>query len=301
MDNKYLIVIGGPTASGKTATAIEIAKYFESEIISADSRQFYREMNIGTAKPTTEEQSIVPHHFINSLSIGEQYTVGDFERDAISLLNHLFKNNKYAVMTGGSGLFIKAVCEGMDEFPHVPQEIKNKLESEYRMNGISPLQEELQAKDPLYFTSIDINNPHRLLRALSVIRASGRPFSSFRTNYKVNRPFETIYILLDLDRETLYQRINERVDKMIEQGQLEEAKRLVSQKHLNALQTVGYQELFDHFDGKTSLAEAIELIKQNTRRYAKRQMTWFRRDLHWTRFSPSEIAKMLDFIKTKFT
>ena len=299
MGKKYLIIIGGPTASGKTAIAIEVAKYFDTEIISADSRQFYREMNIGTAKPTKEELSARPHHFINSLPIEVEYSVGDFEKDALALMEQLYQKHDYLVMAGGSGLFIKAVCEGLDEFPEVPLVVKQALEEDYKQYGIAFLQEELKESDPVYFAQADVNNPYRLLRALSVTRASGRPFSSFRSNTKASRAFVPIYIQLDWEREVLYRRINERVDQMMAQGLLAETKELFPKKQLNALQTVGYQELFDFFDGKKTLEEAVEMIKQNSRRYAKRQMTWFRRDDHWARFHPTELAAIIDFIKRK--
>ncbi len=299
MNNKYLIVIGGPTASGKTEVAIEVAKLLKTEIISADSRQFYREMNIGTAKPTDEELDAVPHHFINNLSIETEYSAGDFERQALGVLDRLFEKNNFVVMTGGSGLFIKAVCEGLNDFPEIPEKVKKGLEEDYQRFGIGFLQNELEEEDPDYFDEVDINNPRRLFRALLVCRASGRPYSSFKSKEKTERSFVPIYISLKWDRDELYERIEERVDKMMGNGLLEEAKKLFSQKHLNALQTVGYQELFDHFEGKTTLEEAVGLIKQNSRRYAKRQITWLRKGEHWALFHPSEFAAIIDFIKIK--
>lgn len=299
MNHKYLIVIGGPTASGKTKVAINIAEHFNTAVLSADSRQFYREMNIGTAKPSDDELKTVTHHFINSLSIHDEYSVGDFEKDAIRLLEEIFSDKDVAVMAGGSGLFIKAVCEGLDEFPEVPAEINQQLEKEFAEHGLAFLQNELKEKDPDYYQQVDLSNHQRLLRALSVCRASGQPFSSFRSNNKVHRQFIPIYILLEWEREQLYERINLRVDQMMEMGQLTEAKSLFPYRHLNALQTVGYQELFDHFEGKMTLEEAVIMIKQNSRRYAKRQMTWFRRDKHWRSFSPSETTEMIDYIEEK--
>ncbi len=299
MDKKYLIVVGGPTASGKTSVAVEMAKHFKTEILSADSRQFYREMQVGTAKPSAEELAAVPHHFINSLNIGQAYSVGDFERDAIGLLEQLFRKKNVLVMAGGSGLYIRAVCDGLDQFPDVPHEVKRGLEDDFEKHGIVFLQKELQQSDPIYYSEMDTSNPHRLLRALAVCRASGQPFSSFRKKNKIARIFEPIYILLEWERQALYDRINQRVDEMMKNGLLEEAKSLHPFKHLNALQTVGYQELFDHFDGKTTLPEAIEMIKQNTRRYAKRQMTWFRKDEHWQRFSPLEFDGINAYLASK--
>ncbi len=297
MNKKYLIVIGGPTASGKTRVAMDVARHFNTCILSADSRQFYREMNIGTAKPTAAELREAPHHFIDSLSIQDTYSVGDYERDAINLLQALFDQNQVVVLTGGSGLFIKAVCEGLDNFPEVPPEIMQQLEADFAAGGLAFLQKELQERDPAYYAEVDLQNPQRLLRALSVCRVSGQPFSSFRSQRKARRFFTPIYILLDWEREKLYERINLRVDYMMENGQLEEARTLFPLRHLNALQTVGYQELFDHFAGKTTLEEAVNMIKQNTRRYAKRQMTWFRRDDHWNHFSATGVAPIIEFIQ----
>lgn len=299
MNHKYLIIIGGPTASGKTKVAIDMAKHFNTVILSADSRQFYREMNIGTAKPNAEELEVVTHHFINSMSIQDEYSVGDFEKEAIRLLDDIFSEKNVAVMAGGSGLFIKAVCEGLDEFPDVPAAINQQLAAEFAEGGLTFLQNELKEKDPNYYQEVDLSNHHRLLRALSVCRASGQPFSSFRSKNKAQRSFIPIYILLAWERERLYQRINLRVDKMMEMGQLAEARSLIPYKDLNALQTVGYQELFDHFAGKITLEEAVNLIKQNSRRYAKRQMTWFRRDGHWHSFHPSETAAIIELIEKK--
>ena len=294
--NKYLIVIGGPTASGKTGVAIQVARTLQTEILSADSRQFYREMTIGTAKPTEEELAAVPHHFINTLSIEQEYTAGDYEREASELLDRLFLEKEAVVMVGGSGLFIKAVCDGLDHFPEVPEKVKQQLEEDYRRFGISFLQDELLESDPEYYHEVDLHNPRRLLRALSVCRAARRPYSSFRSKKKSERQFMPIQIRLHWDRDELYQRINQRVDEMMEKGLLDEAKTLLPYREKNALQTVGYQELFDYLDGKTSLEEAVELIKQNTRRYAKRQTTWFR---DWARFHPSEMAAIFDFIRIK--
>ncbi|MEZ4992106.1 MAG: tRNA (adenosine(37)-N6)-dimethylallyltransferase MiaA [Saprospiraceae bacterium] len=297
MHNKrYLIVVGGPTASGKTAFAIRLAKHFNTHILSCDSRQFYREMNIGTAKPTKTELKQAPHHFVDHLSIHQAYSVGDFERDAQALLDLLFEQHPVVILSGGAGLFIKAVCEGLDEFPDVPQAIQEQLQSDYEQKGLVFLQEELARTDPDYHQQVDLQNPHRLLRALSVIRATGLPFSSFRRQESTPRSFRSIYLQMDWPREVLYERINRRVDQMLEAGLEEEARQLFPLSHLNALQTVGYQELFDHFKGGISLEEAVELIKRNSRRYAKRQLTWLRRDGFWRLFSPSQFEQAIDYI-----
>ena len=296
---KLLIVIGGATATGKTELAIALARHFQTEILSADSRQFYREMSIGTAKPTEAELAAVPHHFINSLSIREEYSVGDFERDALILLEKIFQKNETAILVGGSGLFIRALCEGLDKFPPVPASMLKELEEIFQTQGIEPLQKELLEKDPAYYGQVDLNNPQRLLRALSVCRASGRPFSSFQSSEKTARPFTPIYILLQMDRKQLYEKINRRVDWMMEHGLPEEARALFSERRLNALQTVGYQELFEHFEGKISLPEAVEKIKQNSRRYAKRQETWFRKAPHWEPFSPEDKDKIIRYLDQK--
>jgi tRNA dimethylallyltransferase len=276
--NSRLIVIAGPTASGKTAAAIELAKHYNTVIVSADSRQFYREMSIGTAKPTDEELTAVPHYFINSLSITETYTAGDYEKECLELLNDLFKTHKIVILVGGSGLFIKAVCEGFDKFPDIEPAIREVLNNEFEEKGIGFLQEKLKIADPEYYSQVDINNQQRVIRALEVFESTGKPFSSYRKSATNNRPFQIIKLGLDLPREILYQRINRRVDDMLKQGLVEEVRSLLQYQHFNALNTVGYSELFDYFDGKTDLQTAIELIKQNTRRFAKRQMTWFRKD-----------------------
>lgn len=296
---KKLIVIGGPTASGKTDFAIQLAQHFGTEIISADSRQFYSEMSIGTAKPQLSDLARVKHHFIGNLSIHEPYSVGDFERDVLGVLHSIFEKNDVAIMVGGTGLYIRAVCEGLDEFPDVPLSIRNEFEAIFEKQGIEALQNLLQEVDYEYFTQVDIQNPMRLIRALSVWKVSGKPFSSFRSGVKVARNFTPIYMALDLPREVLYDRINRRVDIMMADGLLEEAKALYPFKHLNALQTVGYTELFAHFDGQMTLGEAVDKIKQHTRNYAKRQMTWFRKNDFWQRFSPSDTEGGIFFVNQK--
>jgi len=275
---KKLIVIAGPTAVGKTAAAIKLAQLLQTEIISADSRQFYREMSIGTAKPDAAELVQAKHHFIDSHSIKESFTVGDFEKEALQLLDELFKTHDKVIMVGGSGLFIQAVTQGFDNLPTAEPKIREQLNNEFAEKGIEYLQQRLKGADPDYYDQVDLNNPQRLIRALEVFEATGKPFSSYRKATINTRPFESIKIVLDLPREELYNRINQRVDIMIEQGLVEEVRSLLLYRHLNALNTVGYSELFNYFDGNTDLQTAIDLIKQNTRRFAKRQLTWFRKD-----------------------
>ena len=293
---KTLVVVGGPTASGKTALAINLALHYGTEILSADSRQFYREMAIGTAKPTLEELQLVKHHFIDSLSVEETYTVGDYERDALRLLDRLFQQHEVVIVTGGSGLYLKALCEGLDEFPETPLSIRQELETLYREKGLQALQNELEIADPVYYKEVDRQNPHRLIRALAVCRASGQPFSSFRKKQFSVRPFRPIYLELSWERALLYQRIDQRVQQMMEKALLEEARKLFPLENLPALQTVGYQELFAYFKGETTLEEAVALIQQNSRRYAKRQLTWSRRDGFWKHVHPSEWTSILQYL-----
>lgn len=289
-DTKTLIVIAGPTASGKTAAGITIARRLHTDIISADSRQFFREMAIGTAKPSPAELAQAKHHFINSHSVTDNYNVGDFERDGLVLLDELFKTHNQVVMVGGSGLYIKAICEGFDEFPEVTPEIQQKVRAQFEENGMDWLQEKLKQADPVYYQQVDINNPQRLLRALEVFESSGQPFSSFRKAGVRKRPFNILKVGLAWPREQLYNRINMRVDMMLAEGLVDEVKALLPYRHLNALQTVGYTEIFDYLDGQTNLPTAVELIKRNTRHFAKRQMTWFNRDKEMNWVTPDEVG-----------
>ncbi len=293
----HLIVVCGPTASGKTALAIQIAKHYNTVVLSADSRQFYREMNIGTAKPTSEELAAVPHHFVNSLSIQDQYSAGDFERDALQLLEKLFKKHEVVVMAGGSGLFIRAVCEGLDSFPVVPEEIRTKLTQQLETDGLPSLLDELKTADPDYYNMVDKQNPHRVIRALEVCRASGKPFVHFQQQTKKKRPFTTLKVALDWDRQELYDRINHRVDLMIEAGLVDEVKKLSDFQQLNSLQTVGYKELFGYLNGSETLERTIDLIKRNTRRYAKRQLTWFRKENGLKLFALNKIDDVVPWIE----
>jgi len=274
---KYLITVVGPTAIGKTAMAIQLAQHYNCEIISADSRQFFKEMAIGTAVPSSEELAAAKHHFIQNISIFDDYTVGDFEREAIAKLDALFKTNDYAVMVGGSGLYIDAVLKGFDDFPDIAPDIREQIRSRYEAEGITYLQEELKRLDPVHYENVAKENPQRMMRALEVCIGSGKPYSSFLNIKKNSRSFTPVIIGLEADRELMYSRINQRVDIMVQQGLIEEAKALYPNKHLNALQTVGYRELFSYFDGEWTQDFAIEEIKKNTRRFAKRQMTWFKR------------------------
>ncbi len=293
---KHLIVISGPTAVGKSELTIELALRFGSEIISCDSRQFYKEMSIGTAKPTTDDLLKVKHHFIDSLSIKEDFSSGDFEKQGLLLLEDLFVKHNILFLTGGSGLYIKALCEGFDDYPQVDSKVFDKLNFEIKEYGISKLQERLKILDFDYYSSCDIDNPQRIIRALSIIETSGKKFSSFHKKIKKARPFQTTYIILNRDRNETYARINERVEKMFEEGLLLEVKSLIENKYSNALQTVGYQELFSYFDGEVSLEEAKELIKRNSRRYAKRQLTWFRKMQEAKWFHPDQKEDIIDLI-----
>lgn len=275
---KTLLVIAGPTASGKTATAIGLAKKLNTEIINADSRQFYREMSIGTAVPSPNELLEVKHHFIHNISIFDHYDVATYEQEALSVLNHLFVAHDVVILTGGSGLFLDAVCHGIDAMPDIDEEVRRKIETLYQQGGLQALQREVQRLDPEYWAVVDQKNPRRLQRALEVCYQTGEPFSSFRTHTMTERNFNIKKYALLWERQDLYNRINQRVEKMLSQGLVDEAKRLYPYRNLNALNTVGYKELFDYFDGKCTLMEAVDQIKLNTRHYAKRQMTWLRRD-----------------------
>jgi len=295
---KTLIVVAGPTAVGKTALAIKLARHYQTDIISADSRQFYREMSIGTAKPTTEELALAKHHFVNSHSVTEDYNVGDFEQQGSEILEQVFAGHDVAILAGGSGLYIKAICEGFDDVPSANKFIRAELNTTFQERGLGFLREELKTADPVYYAQVDINNPQRIIRALEVIRETGQPFSSFRTASSNPKPryFNIIKIGLNLPRNILYQRINERVDDMMQQGLLDEVKSLLPYRGYNALNTVGYSELFDYLDGDTDLATAMALIKQNTRRFAKRQLTWFNKDKGISWFEPGHFDEVVKYI-----
>lgn len=298
LSNKNLIVIVGPTAIGKTSLAIGLANKLACEIISADSRQFYREIAIGTAKPSENELNAAPHHFIDNLSIHDQYSAGQFEIDALKCLETLFLKSNYAIVVGGSGMYINAICKGIDLIPS-SKEIRSALNLEYKTNGIKPLQDELKLLDPEHFNNMDAQNPQRLIRALEVCRISGKSYSSFRNNKDKKRSFNIIKIGLFNDRDILQERINLRVDQMIRDGLLNEIKENRNNSKLNALNTVGYKELFNYLNKQTSLNDAIEEIKRNTRKFAKRQMTWFKKDKEINWFKEPTLEEVHGFIKEK--
>ena len=294
--NKICIVISGPTAVGKTPLAISVAKYFSTQIISSDSRQCYKELSIGVAKPSQEELTSVPHYFINSHSIHESVNAGIFEKYALEKVQEIFLKNEVAVIVGGTGLYIKTFCEGIDQLPIVAPGIRESIISNYEKKGLEWLQIEVEKYDPLYFSKGEIHNPHRLIRALEIVMSSGKSIVEFQTQKSQPRDFKIIQIGLELPREQLYQRINVRVDQMIIEGLVEEVKSLITYQELNALQTVGYSELFDYFSEKISLQQAIETIKVNTRHYAKRQMTWLKKDanIKWSSPNFEQVLKLVN-------
>lgn len=296
---KTLVVIVGPTAIGKTAMAIKLAQHFHTEIISADSRQFFKEMEIGTAKPSIEELKASTHHFINSHSIQTLFSPGDFELQALQTLQNLFRKHNIAIMVGGSGLYIDAVCNGLDKLPDIDLNIRQSLNERFQKEGIPFIQASLKEYDPEYFEKVDQSNPQRMIRGVEFFLSTGLKLSSFLTSSKKQRPFTIIKIGLNTDRSLLYARINNRVDQMIEAGLLEEVKALRPFQKYNALNTVGYSEIFDYMDGSVSLKEAVDKIKQNTRRFAKRQLTWFRRDETTTWFEPNQTQEVIEYLKDK--
>lgn len=298
-NQSYLILVVGPTAVGKTDLCLNLAKNFNTEIVSCDSRQFYREMNLGTAKPNSDELKQVPHHFINSLSIEDAYDVRKFESDSMALLERLFATHQVVIMTGGSGLFADAIVTGLDEMPEVGHDVRQQIVLEYGEKGLGFLQEEVARNDPEYFEKVDQKNPQRLMRALEIWRGTGKKFSSFRVKSTKERPFKVIKIGLERYREELYSRINSRMDQMIASGLFDEADDLFGKRHLNALQTVGYSEIFGFLEGKYDKEEAIRLLKRNSRRYAKRQMTWFKKDESISWFSPETQGDILAYLQSQ--
>lgn len=297
--SKTLISIVGPTAIGKTALAIELARHFNTEIISADSRQFFKEMEIGTAKPDAEELAAAKHHFINSHSVSQLFSTGDFEVEGLKILDQIFGKHDIAIMVGGSGLYINALINGLDEMPEIDLTIREKLNKQFEEEGITAIQKQLAELDPEYFAKVDQQNPQRMIRGLEVFLSTGQKLSSMLSATKKIRPFNIIKIGLNTDRAILYDRINNRVDQMIDKGLLDEVKSLIAFRKYNALNTVGYSEIFDYIDEKISLEEAISAIKQNTRRFAKRQLTWFRRDEEINWFEPNEKEKIINLINQK--
>jgi tRNA dimethylallyltransferase len=300
LNHKYLISIVGPTAIGKTALSIQLAHYFATEIISADSRQFFKEMSIGTAVPSPSELAAVTHHFIHHKSIEEDYNVGAFEKDAIALLNDKFITKNVVIMVGGSGLYVDAVTKGLDDFPEVNPKIREQLNLELSIHGIQKLQEQLKQLDPVSYKTMAIDNPHRVIRALEICIGTGKPYASYLKKDKQERLFKTITIGLTAEREIIYDRINHRVDVMMEEGLLEEVKQLESKQQLNALNTVGYKELFNYLKGEWTLDFAISEIKKNSRRFAKRQLTWFKKseDIIWFDYQ-SKSDRIIDKINSK--
>ena len=291
-----LIVVVGPTGSGKSALAVKLAQHYNAPVISTDSRQVFRNMAIGTAQPTAEELAAAKHYFIADREVEDDFNCGKYEVEALALLERLFAENRYVVAVGGSGLYIQALCEGMDSLPEADDALRAELKARLASEGLEMLADELRRLDPKYAEEVDIQNPARVMRALEVCITTGRPYSEQRVGKVAERPFNIVKVGTDMSRDVLYERINRRVDMMVEQGLVAEAMAMYPKRHLNALQTVGYRELFEHFDGNCSLEEAIELIKRNSRRYAKRQLTWFRRDESTGWYSPDDIEGVVAFI-----
>jgi tRNA dimethylallyltransferase len=294
--NKTVVVVTGPTAAGKTPVAIELAEHFKTEIISADSRQCFKELNIGVARPSRKELEQIKHHFIASHSIRDDVNAVTFEKYALRKTNELFQAHDNIIMVGGTGLYIRAFCEGLDDIPAVKVEIRNEISLKYEKNGIAWLQEEVRLKDPEFYKAGEIQNPQRMMRALEVIESTGQSVLGFRKGKKVERDFNIIKIGLELPKEQLHQHINTRVDKMIDLGLVKEVKNLQPYYQLNALQTVGYSEIFDYLSGKISLTEAVRNIKTHTRQYARRQMTWFKKDKEIKWFEPSQVNAVIEFV-----
>jgi len=297
LNKKLLVIIAGPTGVGKTSVGIELAQKFSSEIISCDSRQFFKELKIGTAAPTEEELQKITHHLVGNISIEDYYNAYMFDKDANAILSSIFEKNDVAFVVGGSGMYVNALTHGIDEIPDIDPDLREEVSENYRAKGIDYLRQQLKLLDPEYYSSVDLKNPKRLIRAVEVCLHTGKTYSSFRKSAKKELPYSIVSIYLELPREELYERINKRVDQMMELGLEEEARAYYHKRKLNALNTVGYKELFDYFDGTIGREKAIELIKRNSRHYAKKQLSWFKRndEAHW--FSPLEIDKMKDLIK----
>lgn len=296
---KQLVAIVGPTAVGKTEVAVILAKLLQTEVISGDSRQVFRELKIGTSKPNSDQLAVVKHHLVNTHSIFESFDAAAFEKEGLKALSGIYRHHDIAVLAGGSGLYIKALCDGIDDIPKVAASMRRELVLQREAEGLESLQAELKKNDPSYYEIVDRNNPQRVIRALEVIRSTGRPFSDFLSGSRVKRDFETIKIGLELERKELYMRIDSRVDEMVTGGLFDEAINLSEYRHLNALQTVGYTEIFDFFDGKYGKEEAVRLVKRNTRRYARRQLSWFKKDLEVEWFHPAGLPAMEEYIRKR--
>lgn len=296
---KTLIVVLGPTGVGKSDISIQLARYFNTDIISADSRQVFRELSIGTAVPSEDDLNSAPHHFIQARSIHDYYNVSQYETEVLEKAEQLFKTKNPLILTGGSMLYIDTICNGIDDIPTVTPEIRSEVVAWYNANGLEALQQRLQQMDPEYYRIVDLNNAKRLLHAVEICQMTGKTFTSFRTKTFRERPFQIIKVGINQDRELLYERINQRVDRMIEAGLLEEAKSVYPFRTLNSLNTVGYKELFDYFDGSCTLDQAIDLIKRNSRRYARKQLTWFRRDKGINWFTPDQYQEIISFIESR--
>ena len=298
-NNKLAVCIGGPTGVGKTKLSVYLAQKYNIPILSADSRQIYKELNVGSGKPTPEEMRGVPHYFLSTRSIHEPISTGEYEKNVVNWLEKYFDQNQLIIICGGTGLYHRAICRGLDDFPPVQAGVREKLQEELKKNGLEALLKELRQRDPEYYAAVDRQNPRRITRALEVIRSSNQKFSAFRKKEPKNRPFECLQLFLSEDREVLYNKINARVDQMLEDGLEEEAKALVDFRALPSLRTVGYQELFDYFIGSTDYAEALRLIKRNSRRYAKRQLTWYRNQ-GWLEFDSKDWNAIEGWIESQF-
>lgn len=298
---KKLIAIIGPTAVGKTATAVDLARHFETVVLNADSRQVFKELAIGTAKPSMDEMGGVRHYFVDDRSIEKEFSAGHFEAEGLNVLEKEFKNRDVVLLSGGSGLYVNALCEGLSEFPEVDSDLRERLVDEYSSKGITYLQQQIGIYDPAYAETADFENPQRLMRALEVSMMTGKPYSEFRTGASIARKFSTIYIGLELPRDILYDRINQRVDRMIDAGLFDEARRVLEFRDINALKTIGYKEVFGHLDGEYDYEEAVRLLKRNTRRFSKRQMTWFKKnpDIRW--FDPADLDQIKSYLENELS